>query len=229
MRNNGGVVTAVERHPKKAKMYLVYIEDELAFTIHEDVLIMHRLFKGQEIDSSLAEQITVDAERQRAWAEAVAYIGRRPRALREIKVYLKRKGHQESLIEEALKRLEDNGYVDDAQFAAQMAEHRIISQRKGRRWVQQELQQKGVNREVIQEALAQVGPEEEQAAASQLAQKKWASMQGEPADKRRKLMAFMMRRGYSGSLVSTIIRDLLSREEVQAMEEEWQAETDWEE
>lgn len=226
MRKNG-VVTAVERHSKKANMYLVYIEDELAFTIHEDVLIMHRLFKGQVIDASLAEQITADAERQSAWSAAVAYIGRRPRALREVKLYLKRKGHQESLIEEALKRLEDNGYVDDAQFAVQMAEYRIIEQRKGRRWVQQELQQKGVKREVIQEALAQVDPEEEQAAASQLAQKRWASMQGEPADKRRKLMAFMMRRGYSGSLVTSIIRDLMSREMASTIDEDWQVETEW--
>lgn len=219
-----GVVTAVERHPKKANRYHVYINEELAFTVHEDVLIKHRIMRGHHIDSGEAELIAAEEERHATWADALTYMGRKPRALREVKIYLKRKGHSETLAEEAVKRLEEQGYADDAQFAQQWAEHRMIEQRKGRRWVQQELQHKGVKRELIQEALAQVDPQEELAAARHLAQKRWSSMQGAPADKRRKLMAFLLRRGYSGSLVSGIIRDLLAAEDADGMEDNWEPE-----
>lgn len=221
-----GMITAVERHPRKANRYQVYINEALAFTVHEDVLVEYRLFRGQSIDAATALAIQAEVKRHAAWSDALAYMGRRPRALREVKLYLKRKGHGESDCEAAVQRLEEQGYANDAQFASQMAEHRMLEQRKGRRWVQQELQQKGVKRDVIQEALTQVTPEEEQEAARQLAERRWQSMSGAPQDKRRKLAAFLMRRGYAASMVNGILRELMANEPADESEEMWEPEED---
>ncbi|WP_127583860.1 regulatory protein RecX [Paenibacillus koleovorans] len=208
-----GTVTSVERHPRRAGRYKLHVNDKWAIDVQEDVLLKHGLWKGLEIDATTAAVVVEDVGRHAAWSDAVIYIGRKPCAIREVKLYLKRKGYEQPLIQYAVDRLIESGYADDAAFASQFAEHRIRSDRKGRRWVQQELQQKGVKRETVQEALAGIDPEEELNAARELAAKRWVLMKGATLDKRRKLMAFLLRRGYPGGMVNGIVRELAASDQ----------------
>lgn len=215
------IITAVERHPKSASRYLIFIDGLYAFTVYEDVLIKHRLLKGERVEPDKLRLVLEDEEQQKAWSEALKQVGRRPRSEKEIRQYMKRKGYLPPLIDRIVHRLKEQKYLDDADFAAQWTEQRIYSQKKGRRLIKQELQLKGVAPATIQQTLNQVPVDEEQRLAFELAVKKWKLTSGGVLDKKRKTAAFLLRRGYSAQIVSNAVRKAAEtyREEADAGDE----------
>lgn len=100
------------------------------------------------------------------------------------------------------------GYADDRKFAAQWAASRVRLQGYGRRRIEQELRQKGVNRETIQEALAEAIPlEDERETARKVADKKLRTMRSiEPEARRRRLAGFLERKGFPHEIIWDILR-----------------------
>ncbi|MDF2927244.1 MAG: RecX family transcriptional regulator [Paenibacillaceae bacterium] len=208
-----GLITAVERQKRSKHRYNLFVDGDYAFSVHEDILVKHRLLKGEHIDRTRMESIVQDDERHQAYLEAIRYIGRRPRSHKEVKLHLKEKGYEPDRIAEILERLQSERYLDDEAFAKLWTEHRIVSQRKGRRWVQMELADKGVDEGDIARALGGIDPEEEYAGAWELGRKKWRTTGGELLERKRKVMAFLLRRGYSNELVSRVLRELAAGNE----------------
>lgn len=111
---------------------------------------------------------------------------------------LERRGVDPRVAKEALDRLEAAGVVDDRAYAAALARTRFAEKGAARRAIAEELERKGVGREAIGAALAQVDDEAEAAAALALARRKLASTRDlEPAVRRRRALALLGRKGYS--------------------------------
>lgn len=206
-------ITLVEKQKNNKHRYNVFLDGAFAFSVHEDVMIKFRLVKGTAVDRDTLGTVVQEDERHRCYNEAIRYIGRSPRAVREVQQHLQRKGYAEELIVIVLERLAEHRYVDDGQFAKQWTEHRIVSQRKGRLWVKQELKDKGLTKEHIQTALANIDEETEFALAYELAVKKWrTTADGDAAARKRKLAAYLLRRGYSLAIVNRILAKLKAGE-----------------
>lgn len=174
---------------------------ELNLMVHEDVMIKYRLLKGMSFSKEELENIVIANERQTAYAEALNYLSRKARTRTEIARKLKEKEIHPEIIETTLVRLQQEKLIDDELYAQQWAKQRVNSQKKGKVLIRQELRQKGVNKENIEQALEEIDPNDEIASATILAEKKWKSTSGEVFDKKRKTMAFLMRRGYSSDIV----------------------------
>ncbi|MFD2613078.1 regulatory protein RecX [Paenibacillus gansuensis] len=206
------MITSVERQKRSKHRYNIHVGGTYAFSVHEDIMIKHRLLKGEMIPSENFEQILQDEERHSAYFQAVRFISHRPRTVKELRLKLKEKGYEPELIDYAVERLKEQKFVDDKLFAQQLAESRIYSQKKGRNLVQQELAQKGVPKEHIQSALERVDPERELASAMELGLKRWKLLSGSGTDKSRKLYGFLLRRGYSSSQVQKVLRACIDGE-----------------
>lgn len=98
--------------------------------------------------------------------------------------------------------------MDDEQYARQFATSRLKNRLKGRRFIQQELQQRGVSKEAAAEAIGSLDQKVELASAKKAAEKKWRSLKGEPFEKKRKLMGYLMRSGFPGDIVKDVIKSI---------------------
>jgi regulatory protein len=199
------LITSVVQQKKSRYRYNIFLNEQFAFSVHEDMLVKHRLLKGEYVNATRIEMIIIEDEYHKAFMEALRFVGRRPRSSMEIEIKLKEKGYGEETVTRTIQKLIEQKIIDDEQFANMWTEHRLFSQKKGRRWVQQELQQKGIPKELIQEALANVDEEAEFEAAYDTAKKKWLTTKGEPFERKHKLAAFMLRRGYSSTMVNTVL------------------------
>jgi regulatory protein len=202
------IITMVEKQKRNKYRYNLFINEEYAFSVHEDTMIKHRLFKGERIQQARMQQILHDEEKQKVYSKALRMIGRRPHSILEIKRKLKEQGFEVDIIGSALDTLKQQNYVNDEEFAKALTESRIHYQRKGRNYVRQELQQRGVSKELIQGAIDQINPEEEYQTALTLAKKKWDLTTGTNQDKRRKTLSFLMRRGFTGAVVSKVLQEV---------------------
>lgn len=191
--------------------------------VHEDVMIKYRMMKGSVFTRDELEEIVLADERQRAYADALNALSRKMRTSYEIGMRLEEKGWTKEVVHEVLQRLREEKLIDDAVYAQEWAQQRVKSRGKGKMWVRHELRQKGVEKPLIEEALGMVSEEEELTSAHELALKKWRSSSGDVQDLRRKTGSFLMRRGYSGSLVSRVLRNIIEQEGLSSSEDdEWE-------
>lgn len=119
-----------------------------------------------------------------------------------------KKGVPDDIAGEVLDRFEEVGLVDDAQFAGLWVEGQQ-RRMKSTRALRQELRLKGVEAEVIDEALAETADDADYQAALALAQKKIRTMGSlEPAVRYRRLAGALARRGFAPGLCHRVVGEV---------------------
>ncbi len=148
-----------------------------------------------------------EKELARARDAAYRYLARRPRSRAEMEARLHEKGFDKAVVSETLTGLVSLGYVDDEKFALQWAENRIRLRNFGRRRIERELREKGIDGEVVRSALAGLlGPDEERETAEKAAGKKMQAMRSLDAEtRRRRLAGYLERKGFSYEVIREII------------------------
>ena len=139
---------------------------------------------------------------------ALKLISYRERSREEIQVRMKRKGFEKDVIEEVLRYLESQKYLDDRRFAEVWAYDRL-RKNYGRWRVILELREKGVNQEIIDEVVKEIySAVDEIGMALDLVNRKGYSLES-AQDKgvARRASGFLRRRGFSFS----VIREVMGR------------------
>lgn len=182
---------------KQRGVVYVECEDETVLRVPASLFRERPLREGDPWDPEAYAAWLAGREYPHALARAVDYLAARPRTEREMETCLRRCGYTEPAIARVMERLLREGYLNDAQFAdlwAQARQERAL----GKRRIAQELLRKGVSRERIDAALAQVDDAEQLRQAAALCERLIARTRArDERDARRKVLAALVRRGYS--------------------------------
>ncbi|MDN5571912.1 MAG: recombination regulator RecX [Propionibacteriaceae bacterium] len=136
----------------------------------------------------------------------------RARSRAELAKAMARKGVPDEITAGVLDRFEEVGLVDDAQFASLWVEGQQ-RRMKSARALKQELRLKGVDAEVIGEALADTDDDADYEAALALAQKKMRTLGNvEPQVRYRRLAGALARRGFSPGLSHRVVSEVTDAE-----------------
>jgi regulatory protein len=150
---------------------------------------------------------------------AVGALGRRMRSVAELKRLLRQRVEAETeigqtLVELVIRKLKDQGYLNDAKYAATYSAFRRDNEKFGRRRVTTDLKMKGVHGEVLDKAVDSTFAEvnDEKQAREYLRRKRLKK----PADKRQASRVFrqLMRAGFEAKTIFTILRKWDVEEEV---------------
>jgi regulatory protein len=110
-----------------------------------------------------------------------------------------------------LDRFEEVGLVDDEAFARSWIASRQPGKGLARRALAQELRRKGIDDEVARDALDEVDPADEAAAARALVRKKLRTLSRvDDTTATRRLVGMLARKGYSSGLAFAVVRDELA-------------------
>ncbi|MFZ2260188.1 regulatory protein [Luteococcus japonicus] len=119
----------------------------------------------------------------------------------------------EDVREALLARFEELGLVNDQNFAEQWTRARRSSRKLSRAAVRRELQAKGIDRDLIDETLEPIDHESEVELATELARKKWRSVHSLPREVAyRRMAGTLARKGYSSSVVTQVLREVVQAE-----------------
>jgi regulatory protein len=126
---------------------------------------------------------------------------------------LRKRDIPDEVAEEVLSRYQEVGLIDDAAFAETWVESRHRGRGLARRALATELRSRGVDSEVVAEAVARLDPEQEAATARALVERKLRSTAGLDRQVRlRRLAGMLARRGYPEGLAMRVVRDALDSE-----------------
>ena len=134
---------------------------------------------------------------------------------------LRKREIPDDVAEQVLSRLEEVGLIDDAAFADAWVESRHAGRGLARRALAQELRTRGVAGELVEQAVAQLGADEESESARALVERKLRATRGlEHQARMRRLVGMLARRGYSEGLAYRVVREALAGEAGGAGDEE---------
>lgn len=136
-----------------------------------------------------------------------------PRTRKQLGDALLRRGIPDDVADEVLSRFEDVGLINDASFADAWVESRHHGRGLARRALARELRTKGVDSGLIDDALGQLDPEQEERTARELVARKLRGTRGLDRDKRvRRLAGMLARKGYSEGFALRVVRQALEEE-----------------
>lgn len=159
------IITKIQIQQKNKSRFNVFIDkgqgEEYGFSVHENILIDHRLQKGMEIDEVTLTRIIQEEEVNKAYLHGIHYLSYGMRSEKELAEYLKKKEYEEEAIALAIAKLKSERYIDDHAFAKAYVLTKKNTTTKGPMLIRQELIEKGIKGEEL-EAGMQEFPLEQQ-------------------------------------------------------------------
>jgi len=207
------ILTRVAPDPRRPDYRLVEVDRGRFASLPVEALVGLDLVVGREIGPLVLERLQELADLEAAHRAALRALARRAHARFDLRRRLLQKQHPPAAVDGALDRLGAAGLLNDAQFARDFAAAKARRGRGPARLVR-DLQSQGVDRRVAEEAvrdsLAAEGVNASDAVRV-LAEKRVRQLAGlPPAVKKRRLVAFLARRGFAGAEVREVVESLKS-------------------
>ncbi len=208
-----GRVTALRPTKRDPDRIAVDLDGSFAFALPATLVDDERIDVGDMLDVDRVTTLLAADQASRATEAALVFLGYRPRSEKEVRDRLRRGGYEQGAIEHAIARLHEWRYLDDADFARRWVENRAAHRPRGNRLLQQELRHKAINSETARDAIDEVDLDET-GAAEALARRRIPAYAGdEPAAIRRRLGAYLARRGYGYDVIRAALDRALGESE----------------
>ena len=207
------ILTGLAPDPRRPDYRLVEVDRGRLASLPAASLAGLDLIVGSEIPPLVFERLQELADLEAAHRAALRALARRAHARFDLRRRLLQKQHPPAAVDAALDRLSAAGLLNDAQFALDYAAAKARRGRGPARLVR-DLQSQGVDRRVAEEAvrtsLASEGVDPARAVRA-LAEKRAKQLAAlPPVVRKRRLVAFLVRRGFTGGEVREVVESLNS-------------------
>jgi regulatory protein len=198
--NKMPVITAVVPHPRRSGRFGVSVDGVEVATVGIEGLERLGLRVGVEVSPRLLTALADETAAVAVYDRALRLLAGRGYAVAELSRRLTRTGAEARHVAVTIERLTAIGALNDAEYARSLTRSRVRSRGTSARRVKQELWRQGVAADVAADAVEAVFVEEavdESATVERLARRRAEALSGlDPAVRRRRLYAYLARRGY---------------------------------
>lgn len=200
-------ITALDPDPRRPEAVRVEIDGIRFGAVPRELVSAEGLRVGREVDAALQERLEAAADIEAAYRTVLRSLEIRSFARGDLTRRLVRKGHPRPAVEAAVERAAALGLLDDAAFAQSYVQTRAARGRGPSR-LTRDLLSMGVERSVIDRAVAAEWAEgnDRSSMPLALATKRAAQLGSLPRPvKRRRVIAYLARRGFSGREISELV------------------------
>ena len=204
-------LTALAPDPRQPGYRLVEVDRGRFASLPLEAVQPLGLQVGAELAPAQLDRLRELADVEAAERAALRALARRAHARLDLRRRLVKRQHPPAAVEAALDRLALRGLLDDRRFAEQYAALRA-TRGKGPARLLRDLQAQGVERRTAEHAVRRALEEEgidPGVEARAVAAKRARQLAGLPvAVRKRRLLAFLVRRGYGGLQVRELVEEL---------------------
>lgn len=217
--SKGSIITKITQQKKDLERFNVFLNNKYAFSVHESVLVKFELRKDMVLEDWSLGEMLYEEEVSKAFNRALHYLGFRMRSEYEVKEKLLELEYGESVILEAIAKLKRLGFLDDEKFSEALLETRKNTSKKGPRAIQQELQKKGISKEMQANVMESFTEEDQLKVAIEIVQKEARKNRVlSPRQNEQRIQNSLLRKGYSFA----IIKEALQSIDLGIDEDEWE-------
>lgn len=197
-------VTGVEAVTGSKTKYRVYIDGQPAFVLYKGELSRYCIGPEKQLDDKTKQEIEALLIK-RAKLRAMHLLNAMDRTEEQLRQKLLEGGYGRQAAEEALAYVKSYGYINDNAYVRRFIESKKSG--KSRKEIYALLMKKGLPKEQIEEALEEVyGGEDALAAIRKLADKKHFVAERATEEEKRRMYAYLMRKGFRYEDVRQVIQ-----------------------
>jgi regulatory protein len=197
-------VTRLEPQKKNPQRLNVYLDGEFAFGISRAAAPW--LAEGNQLSKQKINDLQEKDHFEGAYLRAINFLSYRIRSEKEIRQNLTKHDVPEDVIEGVLGKLRGASLVNDQDFASQWVENRVQFKPRGKRALSSELFQKGINNEIIEDALAELDEEELAFKCARSRIRRFTGLEEKAFQK--KLSGLLTRRGFPYHITKDVVGTL---------------------
>jgi len=197
-------ITAIKVQLRNKSRVSIFIDDEYAFSLTKFTAAWLKI--GQELTHEKIADLKDKDENEVMLQKAINFISYRPRSIQETRYRLRKYGCEPVSEENIITKLQDNHLLDDAKFAEIWVENRSEFRPRSKYVLRIELLKKGITNEIIEEVLEGFDDLDQATRAARQQARKYQMLEWK--DFRKKLNAFLSRRGFSYSVIQGLAENL---------------------
>lgn len=213
------IITALKPTKNKTRLNL-YLDNRFIISLDPELVLSQGLKLNQTITQSQLDQLISAAYLAKLYSKALNLLSFRPRSVKEINsklnLYLKKISSLtgpagSKLINQTIAKLKQQKLLDDQQFVDWWFNQRSTHKPKGNLALKAELWQKGISRDLINQAL--LTPVQEKQLALKLSRRRLSKISSLPYQfKKTKLIQFLRQRGFTSSTIFSVVDELIPKE-----------------
>ncbi len=203
--DNSKIITAINpgKHTGRRRSD-VFLDGIFAFSLDNEIIAGRSLKIGQNLSPQEITALNAEDSYQSCLDLALHFLSFRPRSESEIRERLDRHGYNIENINRVINHLKSLNLVNDVAFAEYWKTNRGAFRPRSRRIIRLELHRKGVENEVIDDAVQDVNDEENAYRTAKIKAQKLSLNDFQLF--RQKLGSYLQRRGFSYGVINTIVR-----------------------
>lgn len=147
-------VTDITQQKHNKERVSVFVDDKYAFSLDEVDAVRLKIKIGMELSEKDIEKCCMESNLSKAMKKAFNILSVKPMTCRELKKKLAEKGYDEAVTSVAVAELEDMGYLNDYEYACMYIEF-AAQKCHGERKIRYELAHRGVDADVIEDAVCE--------------------------------------------------------------------------
>lgn len=147
-------VTDITRQKHNTSRVSVYLDGKYAFSLDEVDAYRLKIKVGTQLSREDVERCNLESNLSKAVSKAADILSRKPATKKEITDKLSEKGYDDIVISAAVNELEELGYINDRDYACLYIEY-AKEKCYGEKKIRYELENKGVDRFIIEDVLAE--------------------------------------------------------------------------
>ncbi len=185
----------------------VFIDGEYAFVLYKGEIRDYSLKSGAEINESIYDEIMSVVLPKRAKLRAMNLLQKKDYTEKQLRDKLLEGMYPVEIIDDAVSYVKSFRYIDDDRYARDYITYQMENRSRSR--ITQDLLGKGLSKEVIMGAIQELYAEDEgEVEINQiraLLAKKHYDTENCDYKEKQKMMAFLLRKGYSMSLIRKVM------------------------
>lgn len=203
------LVVSIEqlKFSKKKNRYKVRLIDGADFILYAREIDRYNIVENEELSEDVYKRIIDEVFIPRAKARALHLLEKQDRTEKNLRDKLKESGYPKEAVDVAIEYVSDYNYINDLRYAQNYIKYR--RDKKSRRRIERELINKGIKKEIIEEAIFLLEEDMEDLLFDELSviekyiEKKLSSDFDEK--KKQRVYAHLMREGFSSQDIISVL------------------------
>ena len=190
--------------PRKKNKYKVHLQGGMDLVLYKREVKTYGLEAGEELSEEAYQRILEETLIPRAKRRAMHLLEKQDRTRKNLEDKLRESDYPQTAIDAAIAYVESFHYIDDERYARSYVH--FHQEGKSKRRIQQDLMQKGIDRDVIALVLEEEYETSEADMIRDMLRKKHYDPESADAKERSKMYRFLAGRGFSSGDISRVLR-----------------------
>lgn len=205
-----GIITKIEAQKKNNDRVNIYVDEKFFKAIYKELVFTFNLKKGQEIDPNYLKNILDDEMYMKAKNKALNILSKASQSEKQIKQKLS-KDFDEDTIDRVLKFLQKYKFVDDEDLANRIVSTNVNLNKYGKNKIKQNLYNKGIDKNIIEQAIDEIDSDKELENAFYLAKKRYERVKNEDSRKAyQKIGNHLAYKGFNYDIIKKVLNKLFN-------------------